>query len=122
MGRTPLHRTHRAGQREFADDDEVVELVGFHLFAGGEHADGDGQVEARPFLFHVGGRKVDRGAAHREFEAGVGQRGGDAVARFFDRGIRQADDDDDGVAPAGIDFDFDRVRFDAVDGRRADLG
>jgi hypothetical protein len=52
-------RTHRAGQREFADDDEIVELVGFDLFAGGQHADGDGQVEARPLLFHVGGREVD---------------------------------------------------------------
>ena len=94
MGRMPLHGRTRAGEREFADDDKIIELVGFDLFAGGEHPNGDGQIKARPFLFHVGGREVDGGAAHRKFEAGIGERGGDAVARFLHGGVRQADDDD----------------------------
>ena len=34
--------------------DEILELVGFSLFAGGHHADGDRQVEARSLFFHVG--------------------------------------------------------------------
>ena len=110
-------RPHRAGQREFADDDEIVELIGFDLFAGGQHAERDGQVEARPFLFHVGGREVDGRAAHRKFEAGIGERGRDAVARFLHRGVRQADDDDQGVAPTGVDLDFDGIGFDAVERR-----
>ena len=121
-GSTPLHRTHRAGQRQFADHDEIVELVGFDLFAGGQHADGDGQIEARPFLFHVGGREIDGGAAHRKFEAGIGERRRDAVARFLHGGIRQADDDDERVALAGVDLDFDRIGFDAVDGGGTNLG
>ena len=116
-----LARTHRAGQREFAHDDEIVKLVGFDLFAGGQHADGDGQVEARPFLFHVGGREVDGGAPHRKFETGIGERGGDAVARFLHRGIRQADDDDQGVAVTGVDLDFDRIRFNAIERGGTDL-
>ena len=33
-GQDSFSRTHRAGQREFADDDEIVELIGFDLFAG----------------------------------------------------------------------------------------
>ena len=74
-GQNAFARTHRAGQREFADDDEIVELIGFDLFAGGQHAERDGQVEARSFLFHVGGREVDGRAAHRKFEAGIGERG-----------------------------------------------
>ena len=117
-----LARAHRAGQRQFADDDKIVELVGFDLFAGGQHAERDGQIEARPFLFHVGGREIDGRAAHREFEAGIGERGGDAVARFLHRGVRQADDDDQRVAPAGVDLDFDRIRFNAIERRGTDLG
>ena len=54
-----------AGEREFADHDEIVELIGSNLFAGGEHADGDGQIEAGPFFLHIGGREVDGGAAER---------------------------------------------------------
>ena len=121
-GQHAFHRTHRAGEREFADHDEVIELIGFELFAGGEHADGDGQIETRPFLLHVGGREVDGRAAHRKFEAGIGERGADAVARFLHRGVRQADDDDDRVAPAGVDFDFDGIRLDAIDRGGTNLG
>jgi hypothetical protein len=91
------------------------------LFAGGEHANGDGEIKARTFLFHIGGREVDGGAAHGEFETGIGQRGGDAILRFADGGIGQADDDDFGIAPAGVDLDFDGIRVDAVDCRRTDL-
>ena len=84
---------HRAGEREFADGDEIVELVGFDLFAGRQHSERDGQIKARPLLFHVGGREVDGRAAHRKFVAGIGERGRDAVARFLDRRVRQTDDD-----------------------------
>jgi len=90
------------------------------LFAGGQHADGDGQVEARPLLFHVGGREVDGRASHRKFETGIRERGGDAVARFLHRGVRQSDDDDEGVAVTGIDLDFNRKSFNPVERSGAD--
>src|SRR5205814_6723097 len=45
-GQNAFAGAHGAGEGEFADDDEVIELVGFDLFAGGEHADGDGEIEA----------------------------------------------------------------------------
>ena len=57
-----------------------------------------------------------------KFEPGIGQRRRDAVARFLHRRIRQPDDDDQGVAPAGVDLHFDGVGFNAIDGRRTDLG
>ncbi len=109
-----LARTHRAGQGEFAHDDEIVELVGLDLFAGGQHAERNGQIEARPLLLHVGGREVDGRAPHRKLEPGIGERGGDPVAGFLHRGIRQADNDDQGVAPTGIDLDLDGIGFDAI--------
>ena len=111
-----------AGEREFADDDEIIELVSFDLFAGGEHADGDGEIETGAFFFDVGGREVDGGAAHGEFEGGIGEGGGDAILGFAHGGVREADDDDFSLAPAGIYFDFDGERFNAVDGSRTNLG
>src|SRR6185369_15864952 len=58
----PFDGADGASEGEFADHDEIIELVGFDLSAGGEHADRDRQVEARAFLFYISGRKVDRGA------------------------------------------------------------
>jgi hypothetical protein len=42
------------------------QLVGFNLFAGCGHSDGDGRVEAWPLLPHVLERQVDGRAAKRE--------------------------------------------------------
>ena len=89
-GQHAFDHAHRAVEGQFADHDEVLELVALHLFAGGHHADGDGQVEARPFLLHVRRGQVDGGAAEGEAEAGVDQRRHHPVARFLDRGVRQA--------------------------------
>ncbi len=106
---------NRARQRQFANGDEILELVGLDLLAGCQHAERDGQIKTRPFLFHVGGREIDGRAAHREFVAGIGERGRHPVARFLHRRVRQPDDDDEGLAPAGVDLDFDRERFNAVE-------
>ena len=57
-----------------------------------------------------------------EVEAGIGERGDDAVARFFHRGVGQADDDDQRVAIAGVDFDFDGISLDAIDRGGTDFG
>jgi hypothetical protein len=57
-------------------------------------------------------------AAHGELEAGIGEGGGDAVLGFAHSGVGQADDDDAGVTPAGVDLDFDGIGFDAVYGGR----
>ena len=114
--------THGAGQRQFADHDVVVQLVGLQLFAGGDHGHGDGQVETGSFLFNIRRGQVDGGASEGEGEPGIDQGGHDAVARFLDGGIGQADNHDDGVAEAGIDFDFDRVGLDPVNRGRTDFG
>ena len=82
----------------------------------------DGQVEARPFFFHVGGREIDRRFAHRKFVAGIGQRGGNTVARFLHGGVRQADDDDQRFAVAAVHLDLDGVGVNAVQGGGADTG
>src|SRR6266404_8479840 len=111
-GQDAFDGTDGSGEGEFTDHGEVVELVGLDLFAGGEHADGDGEVEAGAFLFDVGGGEIDGGAAHGELEAGIGEGGGDAVLGFAHGGVGQADDDNLCVTPAGVDLDFDGIGFD----------
>src|SRR5687767_4267398 len=121
-GKNSFHRTHRAGERQFADHDKVIELIGFNLFAGREHRDGDGQIEARPFLLHVRRREIDGGPAHRRLEAGIRKGGHHAVARFFHRGVGQSHDDDNRVSPTDVDFDFNGERFDALNRSGTDAG
>ena len=59
--------------------------------------------------------EIDGAAAHGKLEPGIGQRGGDAVPRLLHRRIRQADDDDNRIAPAAIDLHLDGEGFDSVD-------
>jgi hypothetical protein len=75
----PLARSNRTREGEFTDDYEIIELISFELFGGGEHADGDGQVEAGALLFYVRGGEVDGGASHREFKTRIAECGGDAI-------------------------------------------
>ena len=110
-----------AAQGEFADDAEIGQARAIELVFGGEHAQGDGQVEAGAFLFDVGGGEIDGGAAHGGCEAGVDEGGPDAVGAFLDGGVGEADDDDLWIAVAGVDFDFDFIGIHAEDGAGEDL-
>ena len=104
-----------AAEGEFADDGEVFEVLGNDLLADGEDSDGDGKIETRPFLLHVGGREIDGGAAEDVFEAAVFDGGLDAVAGFLDRRVGQPDNDDRRQSPPCINFDFDRIGIDTED-------
>ena len=92
-------------------------MIRLHLFGGSEDAQGDGEVKAGAFLFDVGGRKVDRRAAHGEFAAGIGERRGDAVFGLLDGGIGQANHDDDRVPVSFVDFHCHRIGVNAINGR-----
>ena len=98
-GQDAFDRAHHAGQGQFTHHDKIVQLIGLKLVAGRQHADGNREIEARAFLFHVSGREIDRGAAHEKLETGIGQSRADAVLRFLHRRIRQPDDGDDRIAP-----------------------
>ena len=97
-------RAHPAGQGQFADDDEIIQLIRFDLFAGGEHAQRDGQVKTWPFFFDVGGRQIDGGLAHGEFVAGIHEGGGNAVLGFLDGGVGQADERNKSFPVTAIDL------------------
>ena len=121
-GQNPFARSHRTGKREFADGNEVIELIRFNLLTCRQHAERDRQIKARPFLLHIGGREIDGGAPVRKSEPGTVERRGDAVARFFHRSIRQSDDHDERIAITSADLDFDGISFDAIDGGGTNAG
>src|ERR1017187_762834 len=81
-----------------------------------------GKSKLGPSFFYVGGCEIDRGLAHWKFEAGIGQRGGNTVARFFHGGIREADDDDQGFPVAAVHFNLNGVGVNAVQSGGADTG
>ena len=59
-----------------------------------EHADGDREIKTWSFFFYVRGREIDRRAAKSKSESGIDKGGHDAIARFLDRRIGQANDHD----------------------------
>lgn len=120
-GERTAHRANGAGQGEFADHDEVIELIGGELFAGGENADGNGEVETWAFLAKISRCEIHRDFAFGHAEAGIGEGGADAIARFLHRGIWKANNDHESVAESRVDFDFDRTGFDAIHGGGTDL-
>jgi len=51
-----LHGRTRAGEREFADDDKMIELS-VSFVARGEHPDGDGRSKLGPSFFTSAGAR-----------------------------------------------------------------
>src|SRR5262249_21728150 len=73
------------------------------------------QIESRSLFFHVSGTQVDDDALVGRAKAVIADRWKNAVPRFANRGVRQADNNDLAVA-AGRDvhLDIDQIRFDAI--------
>ena len=75
-----------------------------------------GKVEPRALLADVGRREIDGDALLRIPEAGVHQRGLDALPALAHRHVGHPDHDGiPRVAGEHVDFDIDQVRIDAVD-------
>ena len=65
-GQNPFDGPHRAVSASSPTMTKLSSWSDFDLFAGRQHAEGDGQIETRPFLLHVGRREIDGRAAQRE--------------------------------------------------------
>ena len=79
-GEGAAHGLDLAVERELADDREGVRRAVAQGAGGGEDAEGDRQIEGGALLAEVGGREVHGDAVVREGEAGVADRGADALA------------------------------------------
>ena len=88
-----LGRPRRAVQGQLADDGVLLEQLGGRLAAAQEDAQGDGQIERRGVLGHVGRGEVDDDAVLRPLKARIDDRPLDAMGAFLDGRLGQADDD-----------------------------
>ncbi len=84
------HGADAAVQAQFAHQQKLAQVGGFQRAIRAQNADGDGQIEARAFLFDVGGRQVDGDVRGRNQVAGVLDGRADAVAALAHRGVGQA--------------------------------
>ena len=119
-GEDSLDRAHAPVEGEFADDGALFQGAVLEFLAERDNADGDGQIEARALLAHIGGGEIDGGAPLGFGVGHVADRRPHPVAALFDRRVGQANDDDAGVAFANIDFDLDAERIDTVQGAGMD--
>jgi len=119
-GQHARHSTHAAVEAQFAHHKEAAHIVHAQRAVSAEDADGNGQVETRALLFHVGRRQVDGDEGGRNQIAGVLDGRAHAVAALAHRGVRQADGVEDILlhhCPAIVHLDIDEVGIDAVDSR-----
>ena len=115
-------RLDRAVQRQFAEDQHVVDVAPADDAGGGENAERDREIERRAGLADVGGRQIDRDPVLGELEAGIPYGAPDAIAALANARVRQAHDSESRQAERDVDFDVDGGRFDPEDGGGADAG
>lgn len=107
--------TDFAVQREFADEEFVAE-VKRELFGCKEKSQGHGHVVDGRVLGEIGRGKIDGDAteAVRRQKAAIFDRGRDAVAGFFDRGVGEADHGEVvHTRVEGVHFDFDEFALES---------
>ena len=119
-GEHAAHRADGSVEAELADHEQARERgVGDHAL-GGQHGEGDRQVEAAAGLAQVGGREVDGDLLERQIVADGLERALDPRRAFLHRRRGQADDAV--LRQSAIDrtFDVDELGVDADQGAGGD--
>ena len=105
---------NRTVERQFADKAEIFERRTVDFLGHRDHSERNRQIEARPLFLNVCRREIYRGPSARPVITAIRNRGRDAVAAFFHRGVRKSDDDNDRIAAGAVYLDFHLVSVDAV--------
>ncbi len=106
---------HAAVQPELSGQRPVAQQPLGQLARGDEDRGGDRQVEARPGLAQVRGRKADRDPLQREVAAGVGDRRPHPLAALAHGRVGQPDDREGRQPPVDVDLGIDGDRLDPGD-------
>src|SRR5207245_9808232 len=114
-GQRAAHAVHVAVEPELAEDAPGGEVGERRLGLGGEDAEGDGEVVVRPLLAHAGGGEVHGDAALGVLEAGVPERGPDAVGGLAHGAVGTADGGRVREARRHVDLDVDDERVYAAE-------
>lgn len=122
-GQGPLHGTHGPGERELADDEELIQAIRLHLLACLDDSERNGEIKAGPFLPHIRRGEIDGGPAQGNAEPGAAHGGEYAIEGFPHRGVGQADDDGTQIAhTSGMHLHLNGKSLYAENRRRAHLG
>ena len=113
-GSTPATGGDGAVEGQFAERDEVAELVAGDGADRRHQRQRDRQIVVAAFLGQVGGREVDDDALRRQRQAGGMERAAHALAALGDRLVGQADDDEVRQARRDLHLHVDRDRLDAL--------
>ena len=116
------HRPNRAVEPQLAEKHEPVDALGGQCAERHEEADRDRKVETRSGLSLITGREADGDAPRRDREAGVGERGRDALAALLHLAGRKPDDRPVRQPLGDVDLDADVVGVDSEHGGGADGG
>ena len=120
-GQGPAHRAQLAGQRQLTRELPAVEPCRIDLPAGGQDAQGDGQVEAAGILGQVGRRQVHGDAlVGRKFQAAVDDGAAHALAGFLDLHVGQPHQGQAGQAVGQMHFHGDGGRLQPQKGTTLD--
>ncbi len=101
-GQRARDRVDRAVEREFADDDEALDLLRRQDAHGNEQAERDGQVVMAALLGEIGGGEIDGDALGGQAEAYCLKRRADPLAAFGDRLVAETHHGETDNAAAAI--------------------
>ena len=104
---------HSAVKGQFAYHQGAFQAIGPELLGSSQDANGDRQIVGRTFFAQVGRGEIDRHPPAGTGISGRSQSGSHPIARLPDRRVRQTDDRERRFRWAYVDFDPDRLRFDA---------
>jgi len=112
-GERTTNRADRAVEAQFAEETDVGDVLDLQGLGGDENPHGDGEVEGRPRLRHLGGRQIDRDTAAGPVVATREQGRPHAVSGLPAGRVRQADDSEPGQSARSVDLDLDRMAVNA---------
>ncbi len=121
-GQDAVDVAYRSIEGELADDQRVLDGLGPYLLGGDEDGDGDGEIVGRSLLADIRRGEVDGDALAGEHEPRVLYGRTDALPRFLDGRIREADDSEARHTAGCIDLDLDDEAVEALQSTTGHFG
>lgn len=112
----PSDRLDPTVQRQFAEQNEIFQIIAVDAAGRAEQPDGNRQVESGPVLADIGRCQVDCDSAGREIVPGIFDRRLDPVLAFLDRAFGKPHRGKLRQPLSDVDLDLNRVRIDPDQG------
>src|SRR5439155_7575951 len=107
-----LDLSHAPIERQFTGDEKILVLIVLNEIRPAKHADRHRQIKGGPFLLHIRWREVDEQSMTWKRIPAVDHGAADALDGFFNRRLREPDNDGLGEAALrDIHFHFAQKRI-----------